>query len=640
MHTEFAPAEKASGVEVRRQSGLFPDLPVLKRFMDTVPSIVTVLNRERQIVFANHRLFKLLGMDPSATEAVYGRRPGEVLSCSHAFENAGGCGTTRFCSTCGAAKAILASQRLMADMQECRIIQVPDGRALDLRAWATPLPLDDELFTIFSLLDISHEKRREMLERLFFHDVLNTAGGLKGSAELVRGADPREREELHGIILSLAHELIEEIETQRQLAEAESNDLVFRPAVVDTVALLEEVADQYARHEVAVGVTLCVDPRAWRGAILTGRTILRRVMGNMVKNALEASRAGDTVSLGGERGDGEIVFWVNNPGFVPEEVQLQIFNRSFSTKGAGRGLGTYSIKLFTEQYLKGSVSFTSSREAGTTFRVSLPDDCVVEQAAAPVGPKEAGEASRPLRILLADDNPVNRRVAAALLERRGHRVTVCANGREAVDQAAKQAFDLVLMDIQMPEMDGMTATQAIRAKEAGSGIRTPILAMTGLSGADARNRCLAAGMDGSVSKPVRPDELDRFVSGRESPPVTAVARAKGPEAFDPEELLAGVENDRGLLKEMVNLFMETAPGLLTAIGRAAASGDAEALERSAHALKGAAANFFAHDAVAAAQWLEQAGRDGEMVNVAQGVVDVEGAVGRLTEALVAVVEKE
>lgn len=637
MHTHFAPAEREPRSEVRRQSRLFPHSPVLARFLDAVPSIVTVLNRQRQIVFANRRLFEFLGIAPSATDAVYGRRPGEVLACSHAFEEAGGCGTTRFCSACGAVKAILSSQKMAADMQECRIIQTPCGRALELRAWATPLRVEEELFTIFVAVDIGHEKRRIMLERLFFHDVLNTAGGLKGAVELIRGANPAELDELQGIIFGLTDTLIDEIQAQRQLAAAENNELAMNPVTVDAAALLEEVAAHYARHEVAGGLRLRVAPDAWMGSLVTERTLLKRVVGNMVKNALEASQAGDTVWLGCEKGGEGVTFWVRNPGFIPEKTQLQIFNRSFSTKGSGRGLGTYSIKLFTEQYLKGSASFTSSPNEGTTFRVRLPADRVVDSAAEAADPGAAAPASKPLDILLVDDNRINRRLAAALLERCGHTVTVCEDGRRAVDLAFRRTFDLVLMDVQMPGMDGLAATRAIRAREAGLSVRLPILAMTGLTDGADLVRCLDAGMDGWVPKPFRPEDLDRFMRGRSGPSEKG-EKAPGAAPLDSAEMLATMGGDAALMRELAGMFLEQAPGLLDAVRRAAASGDGAALERSAHQLKGAVANFSAHDAVSAAERLERAGRDGDQAFVPPGLARLEAELDRLTTALRGFVE--
>lgn len=371
LPTQFAPAERAAAEELQRQSRLFTVEALLGLFPDIVPDILVVLNQQRQIVFANQRLYEFLGPD-AVREQVHGRRPGEVMGCIHAFESDGGCGTTEFCSTCGAVSAILSCQRGQADVQECRIERRDDQEALDLRVWTAPATVGGEAFTIFAVVDISDEKRREALERTFFHDVLNTAGGLEGYAEVLKEADPDEVEELTDVIYRLSRDLIEEIQAQRALTAAESGELAVQPERIDTLKALQDVVDGYSRHAAGEGRHLRIDECAQSVALVSDRTLLRRVIGNLVKNALEASEEGQTVTVGSAAQETQIEFWVHNPGFMPRPVQLQIFQRSFSTKGAGRGLGTYSIKLLTERYLKGSASFSTSPDDGTTFRVRYP----------------------------------------------------------------------------------------------------------------------------------------------------------------------------------------------------------------------------------------------------------------------------
>ena len=371
LPTQFAPAERISEEEIKCQSRLFDEKALLRLFPDTVPDILVAINQQRQIVFANQRLFDFLGPQ-TAKDEVYGQRPGEVMGCIHAFETEGGCGTTEFCSTCGAIHAILSSQQGQADVQECRILRQDNQEALDLKVWATPVTVGGEGFTIFAVVDISHEKRRKALERTFFHDILNTAGGLEGYVELIKEAEPDEFDELSDIMGRLSRELIEEIQAQRALTAAESGDLVVQPEHVDALKLLRDAVDGYSHHAVGKDRHLCIDEEAKGAVLVSDRTLLRRVIGNLVKNALEASEGGQTVTLGCTVQETEIEFWVHNLGFMPRPVQLQIFQRSFSTKGVGRGLGTYSIKLLTERYLKGNVSFSTSPDCGTTFRVRYP----------------------------------------------------------------------------------------------------------------------------------------------------------------------------------------------------------------------------------------------------------------------------
>ncbi|MDP6040706.1 MAG: response regulator, partial [Candidatus Latescibacteria bacterium] len=353
----------------------------------------------------------------------------------------------------------------------------------------------------------SHEKRREALERIFFHDLLNTAGGLKGLAELIREASLEELNEFQDIILRLSHELIEEIQAQRQLAAAENEELATHPSVFNTGDVLDEVSDLYAGHEVARGRAVQIVDTVYRGPLTTDHTLLRRVLGNMTKNALEAIKPGETVMLGCNPGDQGVEFWVHNPGLIPLDTQRQIFQRSFSTKGPGRGLGTYSIKLLTEQYLKGSVSFDTSPDQGTTFRVVCPHLDLEEQpVVVSVEPSKKRE-SQSLHILVAEDNRLNQKLATRLLERLGHTVVSADNGKAALESLAHESFDLVLMDCQMPEMDGFEATQAIRKSDWVHNVDIPIVAMTGNVGDEDRNACLTAGMNDHIPKPVSQEAL-------------------------------------------------------------------------------------------------------------------------------------
>ena len=142
--------------------------------------------------------------------------------------------------------------------------------------------------------------------------------------------------------------------------------------MIDSLELLQEVTDTYDSQPFADRRHIRVDENAQRIVFTSDKTLLQRVIGNMLKNALEASGSGDTVTLGCEMRGDRIEFRVHNPNPMPREIQLQVFQCSFSTKGPGRGIGTYSMKLLSERYLQGNVSFTSSAEAGTVFRARYP----------------------------------------------------------------------------------------------------------------------------------------------------------------------------------------------------------------------------------------------------------------------------
>ncbi len=220
------------------------------------------------------------------------------------------------------------------------------------------------------------------------------------------------------------------------------------------------------------------------------------------------------------------------------------------------------------------------------------------------------EAKRDVRVLLAEDNAVNRKFAMLLLEKHGYTVVVAVNGQEAVEAVERSAVDLALMDVQMPRMDGFEATAAIRELEKTNGLHLPIIAMTAHAMKGDRERCLAAGMDDYLTKPVQAKEmlrlLERYSSRRSGSNNDAPSR----EVFDVAEALERVGGDRELLAELVKLFEGESPRLLQEMREAIAREDAVALERAAHALKGSVGNFAAAAAVAAAQELERVARSG------------------------------
>ena len=392
METAFAPAERASQEEVRRQYEKLAMLPFVRDFLDAVPNMSVVLNEHRQIVFANRAFAEFLGikcpdelLGKSHGEAfkclyagVLGRRPGEAVGCVRARLTDGGCGTTLFCRTCGAVISIMNSQKTRTlDIQECRMVCGEEGAnetALDLRVWSRPIEVGGTVFTVFSVMDISNEKRRKVLERIFFHDVLNTASGVKGLADLLIETEltGMEIKDISSMISESSDQLIEEISAQRMLSAAESGELKVAAQEIHSLELLYRIIRQFHSHSVAKGKELIIDQTAEHFDFVSDPVLLRRVLINMVKNALEAIEEGATVTLSSHLDGDSVCFTVHDAAVISPETQLQIFSRSFSTKGSGRGLGTYSIKLISEKYLRGHVSFVSNEKEGTRFTVRYP----------------------------------------------------------------------------------------------------------------------------------------------------------------------------------------------------------------------------------------------------------------------------
>lgn len=245
------------------------------------------------------------------------------------------------------------------------------NEAIDLQVTAANFDLNGKL-TVFSINDISDQKRRAVLERMFFHDVLNTAAGVRGLLEALTTMPEKQRDETIFLTYRMADFLVDEIAGGRNLAAAERGDLLVQTASTDARKILQNVSEFYVNHPVSRGKNIIITEVTGPYTITTDKSLLKRVLGNLVKNALEASQEGEKITLGFQN-HGSAVFHVHNESVMPEVVRLQVFRRSFSTKSpVGRGIGTYSAKLITERYLGGSLSFTSSQEHGTTFSVTLP----------------------------------------------------------------------------------------------------------------------------------------------------------------------------------------------------------------------------------------------------------------------------
>jgi CheY-like chemotaxis protein/HPt (histidine-containing phosphotransfer) domain-containing protein len=274
---------------------------------------------------------------------------------------------------------------------------------------------------------------------------------------------------------------------------------------------------------------------------------------------------------------------------------------------------------------------------------------VREPPAAPPPPPPG----RGLRVLLAEDNPVNQKLVVTLLERQGHAVVVADNGRRALEAlgmaggggapAAPAGFDVVLMDVQMPELDGLEAAAAIRRFEQAHGGHVPVVAMTAFALKGDRELCLRAGMDAYISKPVKIrevlDTIARLVPAA-APPAAGNGQAAGePPAGEPAALvdwgaaLEFVNGDRQLLRVLVQMFLAECPQWLANARRAAAAGDGAELKRAAHTVKGTLGHFGAWPGFEAARRLETLARDGILEGAEEALAALERELQRCTPLL-------
>jgi CheY-like chemotaxis protein len=246
-------------------------------------------------------------------------------------------------------------------------------------------------------------------------------------------------------------------------------------------------------------------------------------------------------------------------------------------------------------------------------------------------------AVQPLRILLAEDTPVNQKLAICILERRGHTVVLAINGQEAVAAWERESFDLILMDVQMPKLNGLQATAIIREREQAKGTHIPIIAMTAHAMEGDRQRVLDAQMDEYLSKPIDAELLVELVESL-GVPARAIRPAvvdtpREPSAFDLPRALARLDGNEQLLREIAVIFLDDVEKMTEAIRQAVTAGDAQELEQTAHKLKGSVAIFGASDCIALARKLEDFGREGYLTEAGGTFERLSASLEQLARAL-------
>jgi signal transduction histidine kinase len=374
MDTYYAPAGRDGLNDLLSQKASIEKINNIKDLLSSLSYIVFILNEKRQIVFANQLMLTKLGVRDDMLIA--GKRPGEALACIHTKEGPNGCGTSEFCRYCGAVNVILdVVNDKLPSTREAKITVKKGGvleEQLDLEVSASPLQHENTNYIVFSALDITDRKRKQLLERTFFHDIINLAGSLDGIVDTLDEMDGEEQAKFIAIAKRLSSDLIDEIMAQQQLVRAEANELSVRRQQYELKTIIINAADRIMHHHVGKNKHISLPAIDENIIINTDKTLLNRIFLNMLKNAVEAVPEGDTVTVAYEINNNKLTLKVQNNGVIPRNIQLQMFQRSFSTKGSGRGIGTYSMKLLTERYLKGTIGFRSNEKDQTTFYITIP----------------------------------------------------------------------------------------------------------------------------------------------------------------------------------------------------------------------------------------------------------------------------
>ncbi len=484
------------------------------------------------------------------------------------------------------------------------------------------------------------------------HEIRTPMQGVMGMTRLLLDTrlDPEQRE-YAGIIRSSARSLLAVIDDILDFAKIASGRLELERVAFDVGALLRELLRSFREQARAKGLAFASEIDERLGAVRGDPARLRHAQQNVLGNALKFTASGEIgVRAAAEaRGDDlTLRIEVSDTGIgIPEEARLRLFQPfsqadvSTTRRFGGTGLGLVITRTLVER-MGGEIRWASRQPQGTTFSFSVKLGRAEASDLVEATPAEEPDALPPRvagpprgRVLLAEDHSVNQEVMQRLLERLGLVADVATTGRAAVSACARRRYDLVLMDCQMPEMDGYEATRLIRAQETQG--RVPIVALTADALASDRARALAAGMDDYLTKPVGPSALDallrRWIDGGAPapPPVPEPAPALALDAKILDELRA-LTGPR-VVSESIGLFLRSADKNLAALREAQRTGDLRGLERGAHSLRGSCAILGARAMAELASAIEERARDGKQDGVAELLDRLEGEYARTRGAL-------
>jgi signal transduction histidine kinase/CheY-like chemotaxis protein/HPt (histidine-containing phosphotransfer) domain-containing protein len=525
---------------------------------------------------------------------------------------------------------------------------------------------------------IREVQKKEILLHCIIHDLSQPLNAMRGCFNILG------MEKLPGEQRRMVETGQRESQRQEQMIrgilEAFSGDLAAQqtPAgatseAPDLAACAQRVIEQFSPAFTEKGIGLRLDPHLdvsceWKVAGDASR--LERIFGNLLENAMRYTPKGSTVTVGIEDKVHCLLAFVDDegPGLPKDATPDRLF--ALFSKGKDRpgkaGLGLYFCKITVERW-GGSIGAENRPGGGSRFWFKIPRTMKTpanrssEKSRIAEAPKEpaaqeqpalapslrAGKAAKRLRILVAEDMDVNRELVTELLEKRGHSVVGAGDGRAALAALAKQPFDVVLMDEQMPGMDGLEATRAIRQMEASSGKHQIIIGLTGNVAEEDKKRRSEAGMDGAIAKPFDMHVLFQMVESHSPGASQAVAAAPAPAPSAPasenvaEHLQRTTGGNEKLIRSLVKSFLTDAPKKLSGIRRAVSQKNAAKLVSTAHAFKGAAAIFGpSNGAVTAARNLEAMGKAGNLQDAKKELRTLEEEFAGLQRELLALQSKK
>jgi PAS domain S-box-containing protein len=617
---------------------------------ETATDAIVTVNEEGRILFANPAVERLFGYLPE--EVV-----GEPLSML---------APERDRPSHDAVFDGIRAGRLAVSVSAARLTgQRKDGRELPLELSCGEGRVGHQRFFTGILRDVSdrHATEHALIEareravessRLkseflanMSHEIRTPMNGVTGMLELLLEDHlPEEQRKRVHVALGSAQALLTIINDILDLSKIEAGKLDLVPEWVDVRALVDDVVGLLrplgAEKHVAVEGA-CASSVPARVFVDGGR--LRQVLMNLAGNAVKFTDVGHvsvsvSASVASAAADAvRLTCTVADTGVgIPSEQIPLVFEQFRQLDGpaahrsGGTGLGLSICRKLVD-LMRGSIHVSSQPGRGSTFWFEIDLPCAAqERRPAPVTRDEPTDVTRAkgVRVLLVEDNPVNRQFALAVLKSVGAVVTVATNGAEAVQIAADAAHDVILMDCQMPVMDGYEATRRIR----GAGSAVPIIALTANAMEGDRDRCTAAGMDDYLAKPIRPDVLRAAVAGLARRADDAERLALHAEVgVDAKEITARIGGDSELLVDISRLFVTHSTEMLQALHDAAAARDAAAVSSAAHAIKGSIGNFTQGPAFEMARTIEKAADAGDLDAACALLSDFDREVGKLCRVL-------
>jgi PAS domain S-box-containing protein len=643
-----------------QQSLLQEQRSFLRKVIDLNPSFIFTKDCEGRITLANRTMANAYGMTVEEmlgkTMAEFNPHEREVAEMMRADRH-----------VLQSNRELFLSEQMFTDRKGERhwfqVTKLPlyseDGSVRQLLGVATDITLQKqaalEMQRAKEAAEAANRAKSEFLANMS-HEIRTPMNGIIGMADLALDTDltAEQQDYLMTVktsadsLLAIINDILDFSKIEAGKLDIDATDFSLRDCLAESIKSLALRA-----HEKNLELTLDVSPDV-PDALVGDPLRLRQIILNLVGNAIKFTHQGGVVVcalLRQQTKDGLCLqFSVSDTGIgIAEDKQKMIFNAFTQADGSttrqygGTGLGL-AICSRLVRMMGGEIRVESEPGRGSTFYFSARFRLAEARAATREATIEAERepqprvqrAGRRLRVLLAEDDPVNQRLAMRLLEKRGFEVVAATDGKQALAAFDAADVDLILMDVQMPEMDGFEATRLIRRSERAAGGHVPIIALTAHAMKGDKERCLTAGMDGYISKPVRADEFFQVIEGLLAVPLApgdATGAADGGHLVNLQELLAALDGDRDLAGHLAQLFLEDSRKQIGAMCAAIAAGDAAALERAAHTLKGAAMTIHAEAAAHAAQGLEAMGKQGELGDAAEALLRLKQVLERLKPEL-------